>query len=264
MKFLNSDIDFDDFFHRLEGASKRVLMLDYDGTLAPFRVERDEAVPYPGVRTALEAIEASGACRLVIISGRAIDDLTPLLGLGSIPEIWGCHGWERMLADGSRSAPNLARGIAKGLEEARRWAEGAGLEGRLERKPASVAIHWRGLTEGEIADIRKRASDGLMPIASEFGLKLHDFNGGVELRVPGKDKGVAVETILEESGAGAIAAYLGDDLTDEDAFRTLKGKGLGVLVNPEQRETAADVWIKPPEELIEFLNKWNESLGGRG
>jgi trehalose 6-phosphate phosphatase len=127
-----------------------------------------------------------------------------------------------------------------------------------------MAIHWRGLGEGETADIRKRAAGGWEGIANDFGLSLHDFDGGVEIRVPGRDKGVAVETILTESGTGAVAAYLGDDLTDEDAFRALKGNGLGVFVNKELRETAADLWIRPPEELIEFLSRWTEALGGRG
>jgi trehalose 6-phosphate phosphatase len=264
MKILNTDIDFDDFFHKLAGASSRVLMLDYDGTLAPFRALRDKAVPYPGVRTALEAIGESGACRLVIVSGRAIEDLVPLMGLKAVPEIWGCHGWERRLADGSKIGPDISKLATRGLEEAGRWTKEKGLAEHLEQKPASMAIHWRGLGEGEIADIRKNAAEGWGRIAGEFGLSVHDFNGGVEIRVPGRDKGIAVETILAESGTGAVAAYLGDDLTDEDAFRALKGNGLGVFVNAELRETAADLWIKPPEELIEFLSRWTESLGGRG
>ncbi len=264
MKFLNADIDFDDFFHRLAGSSSRILMLDYDGTLAPFRVERNEAVPYPGVRTAIEAIQESGACRLVIVSGRAIEDLIPLMGLKAVPEIWGCHGWERRLTDGSKIEPDIPELATRGLTEARRWTEEAGLAKHLEQKPASMAIHWRGLGEGETADIQKRASEGWGRIAGEFGLSMHDFNGGMEIRVPGRDKGVAVETILTESETGAVAAYLGDDLTDEDAFRALKGSGLGVFVNKELRETAADMWIRPPEELIEFLSRWTDALGGRG
>jgi trehalose-6-phosphatase len=53
-------------------------------------------------------------------------------------------------------------------------------------------------------------------------------------------------------------AYLGDDLTDEDAFRALKGKGLSVLVRKESRTTEADCWLKPPDELLDFLKKWHK------
>ncbi|NIP26121.1 MAG: trehalose-phosphatase, partial [Phycisphaerae bacterium] len=76
----------------------------------------------------------------------------------------------------------------------------------------------------------------------------------LELRVPGRDKGDAVGTILAEMNQDAVTAYLGDDLTDEDAFKAIKGKGIGILVREELRSTAADVWIRPPEELLTFLS----------
>ena len=85
---------------------------------------------------------------------------------------------------------------------------------------------------------------------------MKEFDGGIELRVPARDKGDGVRTILGEMENDAIVAYLGDDLTDEDAFRAIKGKGLGVLVRKKLRPTAADVWIRPPKELLEFLAEW--------
>ncbi|MFC2150456.1 trehalose-phosphatase, partial [Calditrichota bacterium] len=90
-------------------------------------------------------------------------------------------------------------------------------------------------------------------------LELHYFDGGIELRAAGRNKGFAVQTVLREQPFGTCA-YLGDDLTDEDAFEVLKGKGLCVLVREEYRETKADVWIKPPDELIEFLDNWCNKL----
>jgi trehalose-phosphatase len=57
-------------------------------------------------------------------------------------------------------------------------------------------------------------------------------------------------------GVDAVLTYLGDDLTDEDAFNALHGRGLSVLVRGSQRKTAADLWIKPPQELLQFLEKW--------
>lgn len=264
MKFLRPDIDFEGFFHRLGRSSNRVLMLDYDGTLAPFRVERDKAVPYPGVRTAIEAIQEGGACRLVVISGRATRDLIPLLSLDNLPEIWGCHGWERRLADGTTTSPTLPGNTAEGLKEASLYMETEGLAARCEIKPASLALHWRGLGDEDVSDIRERTSDGWGRIASKYGLKLCDFDGGIEMCIPGRDKGDAVRTILDEAGKDVVASYLGDDLTDEDAFLALSGRGLSVLVNSKLRETEADIWLKPPEELIDFLNQWAEALGGGG
>ena len=244
------------FWHRLKQAQERALLLDYDGTLAPFREARDEAVPYPGVREELEAILTDNRTRMVIISGRSIDDLLPLLGLKRPPEIWGCHGWERLLPDGSHELGRLPASAVEALEEAWRWADRAGYEDRCERKPVSVAFHWRGLEKRHVARLEEEVAGVWGPLADRGGLELHPFDGGLELRFPGRDKGFAVRRIFAEMGEGAVVAYLGDDRTDEDAFRALADRGLGVLVRKEPRPTAAELRLEPPKELLEFLCQW--------
>lgn len=259
MKILDKALDMEGFFSRVGRARERALMLDYDGTLAPFTAERDRAYPYPGVRRALDRLTEAG-CRLVVVSGRGIDDLLPLLGLARTPELWGSHGWERLGPKGYEP-PELPRNMAEGLEEITAWARTNRLGGRFERKPAGAAVHVRGLETGEAARLMEAASRKMAEIATASGLEPHEFDGGVELRPPGKDKGHAVRTVLDELGQGA-AAYLGDDLTDEDAFRAISGKGLGVLVRPEFRPTAAGLWIRPPEELLWFIGRWSGACGG--
>jgi trehalose-phosphatase len=244
------------FWRRLKEASQRALLLDYDGTLAPFREERDQAVPYPGVREELEAILADGTTRLVVISGRSIEDLLPLLGLKSHPEIWGCHGWERLLPDGSHEIGDLPEGAAEALEEAAALLRQAGHAERCERKPVSVAFHWRGLDPERIARLDTEVTEAWNPLAERGGLELHPFDGGLELRVPGRDKGFAVRRILADLDEGAAVAYLGDDLTDEDAFRAMEGRGLSILVRREPRPTAAELRLEPPDELLQFLCQW--------
>ncbi|MBN1476693.1 trehalose-phosphatase [Candidatus Sumerlaeota bacterium] len=246
----------DDWFGPLARASARLLMLDYDGTLAPFREERDEAVPYPGVRETLSAILETGRTRLVIVSGRAIDDLLPLLALDPAPEIWGSHGWEQRLPSGERHLLPAPGESTDALAQAQSLAESHGLAGRCETKPACLAVHWRGLSESETAEVRERASALWRPLAENVGLELREFDGGLELRIPGRDKGCVVEAILSGAPPGAFAAYLGDDLTDEDAFRALGSRGLSVLVREKSRASAASHWIHPPEELLAFLQRW--------
>ena len=91
-------------------------------------------------------------------------------------------------------------------------------------------------------------------------MELLEFDGGIELRMPGHDKGDAVRTILEEIGPEVPVAYLGDDLTDERAFLALRGVGLSVLVQPQWRKTAASLWIRPAEGVREFFTKWLQAV----
>jgi trehalose 6-phosphate phosphatase len=71
-----------------------------------------------------------------------------------------------------------------------------------------------------------------------------------------------VRTILSEVGPDVPVAYLGDDSTDEDAFRVLNDRGLTVLVRPTYRFTAAQMWLRPPDELIQFFTDWVRACGG--
>ena len=91
-----------------------------------------------------------------------------------------------------------------------------------------------------------------------------EFDGGLELRALGHNKHHAVKTVLSETPGDSVVAYLGDDLTDEDAFAAVKiAHGLAVLVRSEPRSTRADLWIQPPEELVVFLDRWREHRAAR-
>ncbi len=258
MKILNQKIDLGTFYKRIREASQKVILLDYDGTLAPFHIEPDKACPYPGVREVLNRLMKVKDIRLVIITGRWIKDLMPLLQLERQPEVWGSHGLERLKGDGSYEIAFMDEEALNGVVIADEWIEAVGLSDRCEKKPGCLALHWRGLSEGDIHSIKELVEPKWSLIAGSWGLKLQRFDGGLELRVPGVNKGDAVITILGEIEKDYVAAYLGDDLTDEDAFNAIKGKAIGVLVRKELRPTAADLWIKPPEELMAFLHSWLE------
>ncbi len=260
MQSLKADLTIEDVFKQLAQANKSALLLDYDGTLAPFQEDRDKAIPYPGVAELLDEIIESEKTRLVMISGRRANDLTELLHLKKNPEIWGSHGNERLMPDGSYKMSQLSKSEVEGLREASRWALDAGFQDFIEGKPAGLAFHWRGKTQAQAEEIRKRVVDTWTPLLEDFGLKLLDFDGGIELKVAGRDKGNAVMRILKEIDTSSFIAYLGDDLTDEDAFRELNGRGVSVLVREELRDTEADFWIKPPDELLKFLQMWLSTI----
>ena len=254
--------ELDDFFRSVASAAPRLLLLDYDGTLAPFREARDEAVPYPGVRERVEALARAPHTRVVVVSGRSVSDLRPLLGVEPPPEIWGTHGWERYRPGRGLDLVDPGTREREGLEEARARAREVAPAGAVEVKPASVAVHVRGLPEARRQEVTAAARRVWEDEAEASGLEIHDFDGGVELRVPGRDKGTAVREILAEEPEEAVVAYLGDDWTDEDAFRALEGRGLRVLVRTRWRESCADAWIRPPDELLAFLDRWNSAATG--
>jgi len=250
------DNRLDPFFERLGRASHALLILDYDGTLAPFQTDPQKAVPYPGVPQALDRLMDETDTRVVIVSGRWSRDLVPLLGLKRIPELWGIHGWERCLPGGHCVTAQPPEAALQALAEADTWVSDVRAHGgRAELKPVSLAIHWRGLDADAAEEIRSLVTSNWAMTARDRGLELHPFDGGLELRVPGRNKGDAVRTLQGEM-PDAITAYLGDDFTDEDAFTALRGDALGILVRPQSRATAAQVWLKPPSDLLDFLNRW--------
>ncbi len=256
MKILKPNLDLDAFFRRVAASNKRLLLLDYDGTLAPFRNNRDEAAPYPGIREMLRAIQEDGGTRIILVSGRSIDALLPLLAIDPPPEIWGSHGWERLSPKRGHETAPLEKRTVEALVEAWTLIEEAELTDRCEKKHGCLALHWRGLKADEAEGVRERVQASWERIAKVSNLSLVEFDGGLELRARGRSKATVTRTLLSEMGHDTVCAFLGDDLTDEDAFRELSGEHLGVLVRKEFRPTAADLWIRPPEELLEFLECW--------
>jgi trehalose-phosphatase len=261
MQVLSSRIDMQAFYDQLATARQRVLMLDYDGTLAPFKVRPEEAVPYPGVSETLSALVEQDNTRVVIVSGRGASEVAGLLPLGRPPEIWGAHGWERISPQGEMWAQEPTEAAREALVRAHDLAERCRIAGaRLERKRASVAVHWRGAPESAVEPIRRRLTEAWAPLTDGV-LEVLPFDGGLELRARGTNKQHAVKAVLSETAPGSPVAYLGDDITDEDAFELVKSQGLAVLVRPEFRETTADVWLKPPRELLDFLERWRTARG---
>ena len=244
------------FLETLARASEAVLLLDYDGTVAPFRVERDQAYPYPGVALLLQGIVRNGRTRVVVISGRNATDVLPLLGIHPHPEVWGVHGLQRLKTNGTLEMPRLDERTLNGLSNADRWLGYQQLRRTAEFKAGSIAVHWRGLSEIDAENLRSRVLLGWRPIAKDSGLDLLEFDGGIEIRACEADKGDAVRTFLSEISPNAPAAYLGDDSTDESAFRAMQGRGISVLVRPKRRQTVAQFWLQPPDELIDFLGLW--------
>ncbi len=252
-----------EFEERLAEAGRGIFLFDYDGTLAPFAVDPGQACPYAGVIATLDALADTGRARIVVVTGRYLLEAMPVLAMRTTPEMWGSHGRERLLPDGRYEIARLDDYTVQALTLADAWAEDVeAAGGRVERKPGSIAFHWRGTGTRQVVRIRQAVTQGFNREALEDVLEICNFDGGIELRAPGIDKGHVVRTILAETVAAEPVVYLGDDATDEDAFQALRNHGLGVLVRDAHRSTAAHFRVGPPEGLLALLERWRTLLAG--
>lgn len=253
------DAQLDDFLALVAANDQSALLLDFDGTLAPFRIDPTKVKPWVGVTKLLDAIQRTGRTRIAIISGRSARDVAFLLGMPTPPEIWGLHGAERLLPSGRLEMDELLPRQRTALNAARHSLQIAGIVGKLglrvEEKWNAIAVHWRGKSEQSVRTVRQQTCKILCPFVEEPGTKLLQFDGGVELRA-GRDKGGAVHVLLSEMQSDAPVAFMGDDITDEDAFLALSGRGLSILVRRAWRPSAAKLWLRPPDQLRSFLSGW--------
>lgn len=245
------------FIRRIKQIPRFALLADYDGTLAPFVIDRERAQPYPEIPSLLLKLAMKGV-RVVIVRGRPAGQIQELLGISSL-EVWGCHGAERLLCTGEYSQLHSSHTVEVELLVEALHCEG--LSALLEVKPFGVAVHWRGLRSPEIAEVECAAHRAFqsLPVPS---LNPLTFDGGVEFRLSRASTADAIRQVKREMPSAPMI-YMGDDTTDEDAFNALDDADLSVLVRSEYRATSAHLWLKPPEQLISLLEFFAIATGGR-
>src|SRR5260370_36126061 len=165
------------FFERVSRAPARALLLDYDGTLAPFTLDRTRAFPYREIPELIAQIMRHQS-RVVLISGRPAKELLFLSGIHPHPEIWGSHGAERLHPDGSYEVEAISGEQRTALQLAYRSLQACGLSARTETKPGGIAVHWRGLSPAEQATIENKVRTLWSSPMVEYGMQLLAFDGG--------------------------------------------------------------------------------------
>jgi trehalose 6-phosphate phosphatase len=223
------------------------LFLDFDGTLVEL-AETPDAISVPAeLRPLLGRLRERLEGRLAIISGRSIANLESHLDCSGVA-VSGSHGLELRLASGERIPLAAPVDLAEPRDEIARFAaEAPGL--LVEEKPASIALHYRKAPAEE-----GRVLGFMSALAARNGLTVQSGKLVAELRPRGADKGDALRALMMEPPfAGARPFFMGDDLTDEDAFEAaaLLGGG-GILVGGE-RETAAKWRLGGVAEAAEWL-----------
>ncbi len=258
----------EEFWEKARKARRPLLALDYDGTLAPFQTDRMAAVPLPGVTETIESIILDTPTIMAVISGRPLFELDRLMGpVSSKMVAIGSHGWEWRDAEANLRPAGLDADTDKRLEKARFAALESGAkrlgddaEKRIERKAASVAAHVRGLdsntADAWLSEIRTSWDALSVPV-----LEVMEFDGGLEIRSAERNKGRAMTELLAFTGGPDFPVYVGDDLTDEDAFRALPEHGAGIKVGDGR--TAAGYRLEDCEAVKTFLKKWASLLKPR-
>jgi len=182
-----------------------------------------------------------------------------LLGIDPAPEIWGSDGLERIYPSGRYECDELDVPVTslKALEGCEAALRNAGLARIMETGLRGILVRCIGLTEADVFESRTKAYRVFEPVAAAHEkLRLVESEDGVELLLRCANKGSAVRRLVADVPPEVSIAYLGDDRSDEDAFRVLNGRGLTVLVSSVSRFTAAQINLRPPDEVISFLDDW--------
>lgn len=242
-----------DAFAAAIGNRTPALFLDYDGTLAAIAPRPDLAVMPAEARAVVRRLSA--LCPVAFVSGRDLDDLAAMVALDDLIYA-GSHGFDLR-------GPDLRRQVGveyvPDLDDAERALHDrlGGIAGALvERKRFAIAIHTRQVAAPEkhlVADAVRAVARKQERLRVTGGKELFELRPNLPW-----DKGRAVLALLEALGLeedGTVPIYLGDDETDEDAFRALSGRGIGIRVMDGAAETAATWSLRDPVEATAFLGR---------
>ena len=233
-----------------------VVFLDYDGTLTPIVDRPEDAVMSEKMRTAVR--DLSGVCPVVIISGRALMDIQNMVALDEVMYA-GSHGFDIAARDGSRTAHHEGGAYVPALAAAAQDLRDrlSSIGGVLvENKTYTVAVHYRLVDATDIPTVEGVVDDVLeaqKSLRKAVGKKVFELRPNIDW-----DKGKAVLWLLhalELDGPEVVPVYLGDDVTDQDAFEALGNRGLCVLVAEDALTTSADFRLANPEEVRFFLRQ---------
>ncbi|MCC6545767.1 trehalose-phosphatase [Candidatus Sumerlaeota bacterium] len=254
-------IIIDNFIQRLRTRRRGVLMLDYDGTIAPFHIDRMQAHPAPGVLDALVAIQETGTTRIVFVTGRESSEILHFVPLPKPYEIWGCHGREFRSVEGVVESHGMTAELEEAINEGHRRASRIVGKDLAFRKIGAVAVYWRPFTPQQRQEMQLRLTDAWRDLAEKHPLEIQVFHTGIEFALASRSKADSVNSVMETvDHSTTSAAFLGDEITDEEGFRALGSRGLSILVRNEERETAAHTRLSIPEGVVGFLGGWRKAV----
>lgn len=244
------------------------VFFDFDGTLSDIVKDPDAAVPAPGAAEALRQLTAQ--CPVAVLSGRDLADVSQRVGL---PGIWyaGSHGFELTAPDGTHHQNDAAAQAIPVLEQA-----AAALRDQLgsipgvvvEHKRFGVAVHHRNAARDRVGEV----SAAVRAAGQQDELRVTTGREVIELRPDVDwDKGKTLRWVLghlhgaetEQGSPTLTPIYLGDDITDEDAFDAVRADGVPIVVRHNDdgdRATAALFALDSPACVAEFTARLARQL----
>jgi trehalose 6-phosphate synthase/phosphatase len=230
-----------------------VLFFDYDGTLTPIVTRPENAVLSSRAKKLLSRAMRTSNLDIAIVSGRALADVKEMVGIPGLTYV-GNHGFE-IEGPGIEFHHEALQRFQKAVEAAARELQKIDVDGLwVERKGATVTVHLREVAPDQSVAAQRRAAAALRG----HKLRVTTGKGIVEGRPPiDWNKGYAVLHVLAvrhgvDWTSRVRALYVGDDVTDEDAFRSLRGMGRSIRVGPATH-TEADFALPDPAAVIELL-----------
>jgi alpha,alpha-trehalase len=234
------------------------LFLDYDGTLTPIVDRPEQATLSEAMRTLLTRL--AERCTVAIVSGRDRQDVQDLVGLDNLIYA-GSHGFDIIGPDGLHRQHEEAQPSLPDLDGAEQQLHDRldRIEGVLvERKQFAIAVHTRLVADDNIGDVEAsvdQVGQQYPSLRQMRGKRVYELQPNVAW-----DKGHAVLWLREALGldpSQVVTIYIGDDVTDEDAFRALSDHdlGIGIVVSAPASGTQALYELRDCDEVQQFLSR---------
>lgn len=244
----------------MAAAEYLLLFMDYDGTLVPLADHPSQATLAPRTKRMLQQLADQPGVRIALVSGRSLKELQRLVGLNTLCYV-GNHGLE--IADAQLHHVNplakahrpLLQRVARQLRQALMPIPGAWVE----NKGLTVSVHYRCVSPQQAPAIKNAFYAAVRPYEAKRQVRVTTGKGVFELRPPVRwTKATVVRWLIARHtvrAASVLPLYVGDDLTDEDAFEALKNQGVTVAVGPSTPLTQAHYYVRTPGEVQRLLQR---------
>jgi trehalose-phosphatase len=252
-------------FSEISKTGRIFLFLDYDGTLCPIVKRPDRAILPLKTRHILSRLADNKRIVVSIISGRMLRQVKNLVGLKGI-HYAGCHGFEIEKADKAYFFPKLSKlKIRINAVRRRLKIELSAITGwEIEEKDIIFALHYRRVKNNNIQKLKNIFYNIVKPYKAKEDIVIAKGKMVLEVR-PGLnwDKGrycLYLMNKLKYKGEKILPLYIGDDTTDETAFKVLRRKGITVFVKGERKISLAEYYLGSTNEVTDFLGRLNRQV----